>query len=54
MTGMQISEEDALHILDVSSFSDRKINVVDEQTLPEEFCARVAVVLSATLATNRH
>ncbi|CAN7770657.1 hypothetical protein LJR034_007624 [Caballeronia sp. LjRoot34] len=41
MTGMQISEEDALHILDVSSFSARKINVVDEQTLPEEFCARV-------------
>ncbi|WP_175938363.1 hypothetical protein [Caballeronia sp. BCC1704] len=41
MTGMQICEEDALHILEVGSFSARKANVVDEQSLPEETCARV-------------
>jgi hypothetical protein len=40
VTRMQISEVDALKIVDVARFSARNVNVVDEQSRPEEFLAR--------------
>ncbi|MFM0329507.1 hypothetical protein [Paraburkholderia strydomiana] len=37
---MQVSEEDALEILDVGRFSARNVDVIDDQTVAEEFRVR--------------
>ena len=53
MTRMQISEVDALEILDAGRFSARNVNVLDEQSLPAAFAAR-SVVLLLTMAKAGH
>ena len=53
MTRMQISEVDALEILDAGRFSARNVNVVDEQSLPAEFVPRSGGLASVDDGENR-
>lgn len=53
VTNMQISEVDALEILDAGRFSARNANVVDEQSLPAGFVPRSGGRLSVDDSESR-